>query len=292
MVTTVIRGGLGNQLFQYASAYALAKRLDQPLTLDISFYPKQKLRGYKLDKLNLQKHDVSIGKYDGLLMRAYKNKNVNGLIRRSPFKTMPIKKGKYLVDHAGSFTPYFFSIDSDNIFLNGYFQSEEYFRDVRRELLIQLTPSYEVEQEYTCVLDDIKAVNSVALHVRHGDFSAGNDKGYHYVVDKEYYKHAVRIIKQIVEKPFFFCFSDDIEWVRENIRGLDDFRFVSLHTAHPDIDEMMLMKNCKHIITANSTFSWWAAWLNENKEAIRIVPDRAYGNDHMIPASWTKVKVE
>lgn len=292
MITTVIRGGLGNQLFQYASAYALSKRMGQPLTLDISFFPKQTLRGYKLDKLKLADHRVTNGEDDGCLKRAYKDKNINGLIRRSPLKTLPVRKGKYLIDHAGSFTPEFFQIQAENVFLNGYFQSEEYFREVRENLLKQLQPAYEAEQDYNDVLREVESDNTVAVHIRHGDFAHGDGSAYHFVLGVKYYERAIAEISKKVSNPTYFCFSDDIEWVKKNIGGTDDFHFVSLQTSHADIDEMMLMKNCNHIITANSTFSWWAAWLNDHEDAIRIVPDKAYGNNHMIPDGWIKTPVE
>ncbi len=292
MITTVIRGGLGNQLFQYASAYSLSKRLNQPLTLDISFFPKQTLRGYKLDKLQLANHKITNGDEDAIQIKAFKNKNINGVIRRTPLKTLPIAKGKYLIDHVGSFTPKFFTIEAENIFLNGYFQSEEYFLNERNSLLHQILPSYDTEEEFVDTLNLIISVNSIAVHIRHGDFAEGSGKGFHYVLDKTYYEKAIQLIRCEVGNPVFFCFSDDIAWVRQNIGGTEDFQFVSLSTKNPDIDEMMLMKNCRHIITANSTFSWWAAWLNENPNAIRIVPEKSYGNDHMIPESWIKVKAE
>lgn len=79
--------------------------------------------------------------------------------------------------------------------------------------------------------------------------------------------------------------------MKKNIGGSEDFCFISLKTKHADIDEMMLMKHCNHIITANSTFSWWAAWLNENKDAFKNVPDKPYGNFHMIPKTWIKIPV-
>ncbi len=292
MITTVIRGGLGNQLFQYASAYALAKRLDQPLTLDISFFPKQTLRGYKLDNLRLVEHIVTYGEDDGLLKKIYKNRYINGFIRRSNLKMLPIRNGKYLVDHAGSYTPDFFTIAGNNVFMNGYFQSEKYFYLFRSELLKQLQPVYPSDVGYKKVLKDIQNVNAVAVHIRHGDFTHNDGDSYHYILGIGYYERAIQLIREKVENPIFFCFSDDIEWVKQNIGGTDDFHFISLSSPHADIDELMLMKSCKHIITANSTFSWWAAWLNENQGAIRIAPERAYGNDQMIPASWIKVRVE
>ena len=287
MIKAVIRGGLGNQLFQYASAYALARRLNQPLVLDASFYPKQTLRGFRLGCFHLSEHEVS-ERNDCMAEALYKQKMVNGLIRRTNFSTLPYKRGKYLIDHAGKFTPGFFTINAKNVFLNGYFQSEEYFAECRDELLKQLTPNYEPEPSYQEVLEAIRNSNSVAVHVRRGDF-VGDASKFHYVLDAGYYENAICTMRKSVEEPSFFCFSDDIDWVKEQIRQTEDFQFVSLKTSHADIDEMMLMKSCKHIITANSTFSWWAAWLNENESAIRIVPDRPYGNDKMIPKGWMRL---
>ena len=292
MITAVIKGGLGNQLFQFASSYALAKRLNQELVLDNSFFPKQTLRGYKLGFLKLDKN-IEIGKYEeSLLITIYKNKYINGLIRRSHFKTLPIKHGTYLIDHAGEFTPSFFDVRSDNIFMNGYFQSEEYFKDVRGEILRQINPSYTLEKEYCEILEKIKETNSVAIHIRHGDFLKADGTDFHYILDKNYYIESIKRMREMTGNPTFYCFSDDIEWVKANIGDSDDFQFVSLSTEHPDIDEMMLMKNCQNIITANSTFSWWAAWLNENENALIFCPNKAYGNPRMIPSRWTKVCAE
>ncbi len=289
MITAVIRGGLGNQLFQYASAYALAKRLGQPLMLDISFFPKQTLRGYKLDKLNLAPHRAGFGEEDGCLLKAYKNRNINGLIRRSPFQTLPIKDGRYLIDHSKSYTPLFHTISENNVFLNGYFQSDEYFRQLRPDLLNQITPNYKHEKSYQMVQDEINAVTSVAVHVRRGDFAAGQGAEYHYTLNSDYYREAMEIIVQRVKSPEFFFFSDDMDWVRSNFEKGERVRYISLKTQYADVDELMLMKSCNHIITANSTFSWWAAWLNEHEDAIRIVPAKAYGINRMIPDTWIKI---
>ena len=287
MIKAVIRGGLGNQLFQYASAYALAKRINQTLALDISFFPKQTLRGYKLEQFQIEEHDVC-DHGDGLLEKIYKNKYFNGIVRRSGITQLPIRNGIYFLDPAGGYAERFFSIQAPNVLLNGYFQSEEYFEEYRSDLCRQLVPKYEADRETNEILQEIQTSNAVAVHVRHGDFEKDYSK-YHYILDETYYMNALSEMRVKVENPSYFCFSDDIEWVKEHFSELTSARFVSLHTTHPDIDELMLMKHCKHIITANSTFSWWAAWLNENKDATIIVPNKAYGNSHMIPKTWMKI---
>lgn len=293
MVTTVIKGGLGNQLFQYASAYALSRRLNQTLALDISFFPTQTLRDYKLDKLLIGSEATTVSK-ESIGASIVKNRYVNHLVRKSKFlrKIYIGNKTTYLIELAGRFAPYFFEIDSENVFMNGYFQSEDYFKSYRSDILHSFVPAYEPEHEFMAVLDEIRSCNSVALHLRHGDFTMGNRSGYSYILGKSYYQNAVDQIKSKVQNPMFFCFSDDMDWVKQNFGEKENFRFVNLHTAHADIDEMMLMKNCKHIITANSTFSWWASWLNENEDALHICPAKRYGNLHMIPENWIKIAVE
>ena len=141
MITAVIKGGLGNQLFQYASAYSLSKRLNQELALDTTFYPTQNLRGYKLDKLSIDSNSTSLASKLSLEMRLYKNRYINQIIRRSKIKKIHFLNGAvYLVENAGSFVPEFFNIKDDDIFMNGYFQSERYFKDYREEILKAYTP--------------------------------------------------------------------------------------------------------------------------------------------------------
>ena len=109
-----------------------------------------------------------------------------------------------------------------------------------------------------------------------------------YILGKDYYQRAIVDINHRVTAPEFFWFSDDIEWVKKNFGNVANFHFVSLSTKHPDIDEMMLMSECKNIITANSTFSWWEAWMKKH-EGIIICPARRYGNIEMIPGTWEKM---
>lgn len=181
-----------------------------------------------------------------------------------------------------------------SIYLDGYYQSEKYFREYKVDLIKQFTPNYPSEAEYESVLAEIQGREAVAVHVRRGDFlSAQNDPNpNHYLLGEQYYHNALKYVTEYLENPVFFWFSDDIDWVKQNFGERENFRFVSLHTKHADIDEMMLMKNCKHIIAANSTFSWWASWLNEHEEAMHICPAKRYGNLYMIPDGWTKIAVE
>lgn len=293
VVTIRIKGGLGNQLFQYAAAYSLAKRLNQKLELDSSFFPQQTLRGFKLGQMNIL--CTNIAGVQSSIVELYKIKYLNKVLRKVNIRVLPCGGGKkYLLEARSDIVPEFFSISQANIYMDGYYQSEEYFSSYKKELIKQFTPNYPSEQEYENVLSKIINCESVAVHVRRGDFlRAQNDSNpNHYLLGEQYYHNTLKYVNEHLENPVFFWFSDDIDWVKHNFGEKENFQFVSLNTKHADIDEMMLMKNCKHIITANSTFSWWASWLNEYEDALHICPAKRYGNLHMIPENWVKIGVE
>lgn len=291
MVEVSIRGGLGNQLFQYASAYAISRKFGQNMIQDVSFFDKQSLRGYKLGQLNLEcseRMDSNTLKENCALVNS---RFVNHLLRRLNHRTVVRENCTYWLDEIPEKIKL---TKTENFYLDGYFQSYKYFDDYRTELLNQFCPKYTEEEEYCRMLGSLKAVEAVAVHVRRGDFQkAQNDiSGFHYFLSEQYYHNALKYVTEHLENPVFFWFSDDINWVKKNFGEKENFRFVSLHTKHADIDEMMLMKNSKHIIAANSTFSWWASWLNEHDDAMHICPAKRYGNRYMIPDGWIKIAVE
>lgn len=292
MITVRIKGGLGNQLFQYALGYTLSKKFNQGLAFNPSFTSNMTPRGYKLSSLMVLNSNIVDDAELALKVRVLKNKYINKACRMvGSGEIYRYKNGIYFLEKDDSFQAGVFKLREKDIYLDGYFQSENYFKKYRKELLHQIVPVYMPENEYIEVLDQVKIGNSVAIHVRHGDFSKDNNP-YHYLLGEKYYRNALEFIEEHVERPILFWFSDDIDWVKQNFGEKDNYRFVSLHTSHADIDEMMLMKNCHHIITANSTFSWWAGWLNEHEDAIRICPAKRYGNKEMIPDRWEKIGVE
>jgi hypothetical protein len=291
MITVRIKGGLGNQLFQYASAYSLSRRLNQPLQLDTSFFPEQTLRGYKLEFLNIELKDIA-SKLP-FPIELLKNKYINKAFRKL-HSTIPLKKPVYLLENKSDIVDEFFAIESKDVYIDGYYQSEKYFKEYRDSIIKQFSINYEESTEYHEILNEIVSTNSVAVHVRRGDFLKAqyNYNSNHYLLSEQYYFNALEYIDSILVNPTYFWFSDDIEWVKRNFSERINFRFVTMRTPNADIDELMLMKNCKNIIAANSTFSWWASWLNDNPEAIHVCPEKRYGNANMIPDDWVKISVE
>lgn len=288
MVIMRIKGGLGNQLFQYASGYALAKRLNQKLAFDPSFTRNMTARGYKLPLLQVETDEVVYTEQLPRKVNQLKNLYVNKTCRILNIPKHICGEYVYWLETKNIWQPDFFTIQAENLYVDGYFQSEEYFKQYRAELLKQIQPNYAPEDKYLKVLEEIKKCNSIAVHVRRSDFKKDNCK-FHYLLDETYYKRAIEKIRVAVKNPIFFWFSDDIDWVEKHMGKTHDFRYVNTYTKHGDIDDMILMKHCNHIITANSTFSWWAAWLNEHEDAIRIVPSKPYGMQGMIPKSWVKI---
>lgn len=288
MITMRIKGGLGNQLFQYAVAYALSKRLNQPFRFDPSFTGNMTARSYKILELNCNVDSIVEEEQLPIMIRFLKNAYINKACRLLNLSKHRCGNYIYWIETKDVWQADFLKISCENLYVDGYFQSEEYFKKYRADLLKQFTPRYEPEQQYLTILERVRKKNTVAVHVRRGDFKKDNNP-FHYLLDANYYRRAVEYIREKVDNPEFFWFSDDMIWVKEHIGEMDDFHFVTIRTTHGDIDDMMLMKNCNHIITANSTFSWWAAWLNENDDSIRIVPQKPYGMDGMIPNGWMRI---
>lgn len=290
MITMRIKGGLGNQLFQYAAAFALSKRLEQPFQFDFALSKRMTPQKYRLTQLNVVNDTIVDANELPAKINFIKNAYVNKAMRVLNFPKHRCGDYLYWLETRYEYQKDFFTIKADNLYVDGYFQSEEYFKEYRADLLRQFQPAYPGEPEYLTALSNILSCNSVAVHVRRGDFQ--KDKlSYHYLLEEGYYRRAIAYMREHLERPVFFWFSNDFDWVREHFGKEPDFQFVRIKTAYGDIDDMMLMKNCNHIITANSTFSWWAAWLNEHKNVIRVVPEKAYGMDGMIPDGWVKITV-
>lgn len=291
MIVMRIKGGLGNQLFQYAAAYAMAKRLNQPFLFDPAFSSNMTAREYKLPELQVVVDKVVSNEKLPRKITLMKNHYINKGCRILNISSHKCDEYIYWIETKDRWQPEFFTINANNLYIDGYFQSENYFKQYRNDILKQFTPRYKEEETYLEVLKEINCVNSVAVHVRRGDFKKNNNR-FHYILDENYYRRAIQFFRMKVDNPIFFWFSDDMDWVNKYIGKSKDFRFVNIRTKHADIDDMMLMKNCNHIVTANSTFSWWAAWLNEHENAIRVVPNKAYGMDGMIPNNWIKLSVK
>ena len=280
MIIIKIKGGLGNQLFQYATGRAVALHHKLPLKLDLTIFKTYKLHRYLLDQFAIQ---ADIATENEII----KLKGGNNVILSALRKTGFIKRKSYIKEKRSSH--FDASVFKNNfVYLDGYWQNELYFTAIRELLLPELTSSSSISDLGCAYLESIKNSNSVSLHVRRGNYL--NTKNIN-VLDVDYYMKAADYIRKNVEKPTFYVFSDDLEWCKNSLGFLDDCIYVD--RTQTDIDDLKLMSFCRHNIIANSSFSWWGAWLNQNPKKTVIAPKGWLLNDpdssNVILSDWVKL---
>ena len=156
----------------------------------------------------------------------------------------------------------------DNKYLMGNWLSPKYFQDIRNILLGEIVLDKQLPEKTKTILNDIESCNSVSVHIRRGDYVKYPKLG---VCSDDYYKEAFEYFKKNITNPTFFVFSDEMDYVRKNLYFPENTHFVS-NSNIKDYEELVLMSKCSHNIIANSSFSWWGAWLNQNPNKIVIAP--------------------
>ena len=289
MITVKLKGGLGNQLFQYAFGRAVSLKLETPLKLDISGYRHQSEidtpRQFQVDCFNLQAEVSDTGK----------NSSISFLKRIfSKIKDTTSPYSEY------TFDPKNLNVKDGSI-LEGFWQSEKYFSNIETVLRYDLTLKDKLGTKAKLFKDRIKQVGenggiSASVHIRRMDYVTNKYANtYHGALDMTYYQKAISTLQiKLSGKPLvLFVFSDDISWVKENLKTEVPFVCVS----RPEIldqEELILMSQCNHNIIANSSFSWWGAWLNPKKDKIIISPkrwvkDSKINTSDVVPLDWIRI---
>lgn len=287
-------GGLGNQMFQYAFALSLEDKFDTKVYMDMSWFEDVKThtnvvaRTFGLDVFNTKCQAASKEDLNKVIYPNFKSKFTKTIAKFFPdrFDVNFIReKNPYLVNKNLLKYPNYF-------YYEGYFQNEDYFKHLRKRLLEEFSLKEELDERNKEVLEKIKQTNSVSVHIRRGDYvTLETVKTVHGTCGKEYYENAIKYISKKVENPHFFFFSDDIEWVKAQMELDFPYTIVDFNKEKGYFD-LELMRNCKHNITANSSFSWWGAWLNENPEKIVIAPKRwtlKKQSCKIVPSDWVKI---
>ena len=299
VVITRLIGGLGNQLFQYAAGRTVSARTKTPLLLDASGFASYELRRYELDGFNIRAELASDVQLAVVGVTAGEKPS---LLDRIKYRLFPQSASKpplqELILREAGFT-YDARIEHVRapIYLDGYWQSERYFSAIRAQLLQELTLNSDWGGGNEDMFGQILAVgtDAVSLHVRRGDYvTNAHTASYHGVCSLEYYRAALAYVAERVATPHFFIFSDDHDWVRENLQTGFPTTFVSINSADNGIYDMMLMKSCRHHIIANSSFSWWGAWLNASAEKIVVAPQQWFkeadkNTSDLIPSVWVRL---
>jgi len=292
MIAVKLMGGLGNQLFQYAAGRALSIKHNTQLFLDTSFLeadPKNSYtkRNYELDCFSIQSE-----KCPENILNSIASQNESSIWNRVRKKIGLADKIKLYTEQGHQFNEQF-KVLSDNTHLTGFWQSELYFADIEEILREDLN----IKQEYLNGIETyLSLINngiSVSLHVRRGDYvNLKSASDFHGVCGLDHYAAALRLMNEKHKNLNVFVFSDDIAWCKENLMIPNDNKhYVSTDSA---VKDLYLMQKCNHHIIANSSFSWWGAWLNPRKEKTIIAPgkwfnDSAINTKDIIPHSWIQI---
>ena len=272
-----IMGGLGNQMFQYAFGYALSRISRDTVLYDVSWFD---WAAQNFDVVTVRKYELGVFRAD---VGFASDDEIKRAQSRSLFKPHPIVKEPDLLFHKRLLRK------SGNYF-EGYFQCEKYFGAFRNDILgaFQLRDGLDKANAEIC--ENMKSCNSVSLHIRRGDYV--NLTHIYGTCDMEYYAHALDIIAARAGTPNVFVFSDDPSWVRDNLKIKYPWTMVDINDGDQAFMDMELMRNCRHNIIANSSFSWWSAWLNQNPGKIVVAPKNWFSNGRttdIIPDSWLKI---
>lgn len=293
MIIVKLIGGLGNQLFQYAAGLQLSKFYQTTLRLDTSAFETYKLHRYSLAPFCIQENFANPEEIAKVKWGS--RRGINRLIFLVRQRMKPYYQRTVFCE--STYTHYDPDIRKTprDVYLNGYWQSERYFKDIEGIIRDEFTIKIEPDSMNKQMAKTIDNVNAVSLHIRRSDYvtNATTNK-VHGVCSIEYYRQAVEIIADKVSSPHFFIFSDDIVWAKENIRLEYLTTFMHHNDASKNYEDMRLMSLCKHHIIANSTFSWWGAWLCKNPNQIVIAPKKWFNKEEintadLIPERWIRI---
>lgn len=293
MIIVKLIGGLGNQLFQYAFARNLSLAHNVPFKMDVSSFASCKLRKYSLMDFNIIENFASESELRFTNNKYYEYWKIKVIDLLSLYHKRTIIKERQ------------FNYDGDLVnkinftnnakYFEGYWQSEKYFFNIKKTIVKDLEIKTSINTENIKNAEFINKSNSVSLHIRRGDYVKDiNTQKYHGSCELDYYLKAVEIIAAKITEPHFFVFSDEPEWVEENFKLKFPATYIKNNDVSKSYEDLRLMSLCKHNIIANSTFSWWGAWLNKNDKKIVISPEKWFKTDSLnysdiIPPDWIKI---
>ena len=274
MIYLRVNGGLGNQMFQYAVGYYMKKKYAMNLCIDTTYFDiaslinkyhipiKIDIRTFQLERLNIEPCSKVSSVSNLLIDYVFKKRGRVQLVTEESLKCRENQ-----ADKLKGLDP------TRDIVINGYWQNLEYVKPIEQELRKQLTFSFMDTPQTKAIKSEIIRTNSVGVHIRRGDFvKLGWDK------NKEYYLEGMRFFRSKFPDCRFFLFSDDPQWALENIASKDDCKVVHIDEENGDLKEFELLKMCKKQIISESTFGWWAAFLNTEDSKVVYVPQTVNGN--------------
>lgn len=291
MIITRLIGGLGNQMFQYAAGKALACRHGVEVKVDLSELNKSAANQYTQRHYELGIFASGIQVANDKDLKPFAEGD-GSRIRRELQRRLPFLFNTLCaVESGAAYHPKFVSYPK-NTCLQGFWQSERYFKDYEQEIRKDFRFRESVIEACKPIASRIRSCQAVSLHVRRGDYvSNPSANQFHGLCSPRYYSDAVDHIAGTEKSMELFVFSDDIAWCRENLSFGYPVHFMETNSAYEDL---YLMSQCRHHIIANSSFSWWGAWLNDRSNKIVVAPkqwflDPSVNTSDIIPAAWVKL---
>lgn len=292
MIIIRLKGGMGNQMFQYAFAKSMAAKLQTTLEIDCSLLldrargDEHVYRDYDLTIFKL-KETFTLNLFMLRLLFSLRSSKLGKLVRKVMATGLSYEKERHFhVDKDLIESP------KDNTLYEGWWQSEQYFEPIKKDVRKAFTFRTPLLVISEAILSRIKSTNSVCLNVRRTDFLTTPELN---ATGREYFLNAANAMSGLVENPHFFVFSDDVVWCKENIILDHPVEIVEHdHKGHKFGNYLQLMKSCKHFIIPNSSFAWWAVWLNENPERKVIAPKNwfngnKYDTSDLVPDDWIRM---
>ena len=276
-------------MFQYAAGRALSSRLGQQLRLDVSGFVNYRLHnGFELPHLFNGTMDVATPEDMQRVLGWQAMPSIRKLLLRPELAVL--RSNKFVVEPHFHYCSELDRLSGD-CYLMGYWQSEKYFKSIESIIRADFVFRQPMSERNQQIADEITQSNAVSLHVRRGDYVQNtNTFATHGACSLDYYRAAILRIAERVEQPKFFIFSDDITWVKGNMKIDFPCQYVDHNCGGESYNDMRLMSLCKHNIIANSSFSWWGAWLNPRADKIVIAPKCWFANQtnvqDLFPPGW------
>ena len=285
MIITKLRGGLGNQMFQYAIGRNLALANNTYLRFDLTELKQDKLRNYKLNIFNIS--GCISSRFEMMFIDRFNGKIIYRILKILGKPSFYIKqKNRYFDANIIRM--------KGNIYLDGYWQCELYFKDIRSTLLNEFTVKHDHNKGNKSMLEKIENTNSVCIHIRRNDYITNEEtNSFHGICSLDYYFNAVRTIEKRIENPYFYVFSDDPKWTKQSLKLKHPVIYIDINSIGKCYDDLILMSKCKHFIIANSSFSWWGAWLSNNPRKIVCAPNKWFVSEdegNIVPKTWLRIK--
>jgi len=283
---------LGNQMFQYAAARRLSILHDTPLKLDITAFDQYHLHSYSLQHFCIREvfaAQEEIKHFTEIPQRGMRRLSVKVLSHLKPY----YRRNIFRENHFNPFDPNINRTPPD-LYLQGYWQSEKYFHDIKEDIKQEFRIRQRKVKDMR-ILEAIQNTESVSIHVRRNDYvSDPKTKQIHGTCSIHYYQKSMEWMAERLAHPHFFVFSDDPQWVKHSIESSYPMIVVSGQYTKNNYEDIWLMSMCKHHIIANSSFSWWSAWLSSNPDKFIIAPQRWFNDSSidtrdLIPDGWIRL---